>query len=234
MRLDKFLTETGGCTRSKAKAYIKAGAVLVNGNIIKRPESKIDENQDIVCLNQKRIVYNKFEYYMLNKPAGVVSATTDDRNKTVTSLIDSNNKNLFPVGRLDKDTEGLLLITNNGDLAHNLLSPKKHVDKKYYAKIAGVVTEETVHLFIAGLKISEEFTTLPAKLEIIKSDEISEIYVTIREGKFHQIKRMFIAVGMEVLYLKRISMKNLVLDNTLEPGEYRKLKEDEINDLLKA
>lgn len=234
MRLDRFLTETGGCTRSEAKSYIKAGKVTVDGTIIKRPELKIDENANIVCLNQKEIKYNKYEYYMLNKPAGVVSATSDGRDKTVVSLIDSNRKDIFPVGRLDKDTEGLLLITNNGELAHNLLSPKKHVDKMYYARISGCVTDEIVSLFAEGLKISNDFTALPAELKIIKSDEISEVYVTIREGKFHQIKRMFIAVGMEVIYLKRISMKNLVLDESLAPGEYRELKEDEINDLLKA
>lgn len=234
MRLDKFLAEAGGCTRSEAKLLIKSGKVTVNGKIVKKADEKIDEKADAVFMKNEEIKYHKYEYYMLNKPAGVVSATSDEKDKTVISLIGSNRKDLFPVGRLDKDTEGLLLITNDGVLAHNLLSPKKHVNKKYYAKISGYVTKDTVSVFAEGLKISNEFTAMPAKLEIITSDEVSEIYVTIQEGKYHQIKKMFIAVGMEVIYLKRISMKNLVLDKNLAPGMYRELKEDEINDLFKA
>lgn len=232
MRLDKFLTETHNCTRSQAKQIIRQGRITVNGSKVCKPEMKILENEDSVAIDDKLLTYAKYEYYMLNKPAGVVSATTDDRDRTVISLIDSGRTDLFPVGRLDKDTEGLLLITNNGELAHNLLSPKKHVDKTYYAKIEGIVTEEMIKAFEEGVKISEDFTALPAKLEIIKIGEISEVSVTIREGKFHQIKRMFKAFGMEVVFLKRLSMKNLVLDDKLSPGEYRKLTEEEINGLF--
>lgn len=232
MRLDKFLAETYGCTRSQAKQYIRQGRVKVNGIQVTKPETKISEDSDDICLNEMKLAYSKFEYYMLNKPAGVVSATSDYTQKTVTELIHSVKDDLFPVGRLDKDTEGLLLITNNGELAHNLLSPKKHVDKKYYARIHGRVTKEIVQEFAEGIQISPDFTTLPARLEIMKSAEESEVFVTIREGKFHQIKRMFLAVGMEVTYLKRISMKNLVLDDKLKPGEYRKLTEEEIKELF--
>lgn len=234
MRLDKYLVDTSECTRTQAKQYIKQGRISVNGETIKRPEFKLDENNDIICLDNKRLSYSKYEYYMLNKPAGYVSATEDLRDKTVISLIDSTKRDLFPVGRLDKDTEGLLLITNNGELAHNLLSPKKHVDKKYYAKVKGIITDAEIKRFHDGIRINDDFTTLPAKLEIIKSDMVSEVYVTIREGKFHQIKKMFIALGMEVIYLKRISMKNLVLDNSLSLGEYRALTEKEIEELFEA
>lgn len=168
------------------------------------------------------------EYYMLNKPAGVISASEDRRERTVVDLITTKKRNdLFPVGRLDRDTEGLLLITNDGDLAHRLLSPKKHVDKVYYARIDGKVTEEDQKVFAEGLDIGEEKKTLPAQLHILKSGEESEITLTIREGKFHQVKRMFHAVGKEVVYLKRLQMGSLKLDETLRPGEYRKLTEQE-------
>ena len=232
MRLDKFLTETTGCTRSQAKAYIKQQRVRVGSNCVRKPETKIDEYNEEVYLDSEMLCYKKYEYYMLNKPAGVVSATTDKKEKTVISLIDSMKDDLFPVGRLDKDTEGLLLITNNGELAHSLLSPKRHVDKVYFARIEGKVTKEVKDKFAEGLKVDEEFTALPAKLEIIKSADLSEIKITIREGKFHQIKRMFQAVGLKVVYLKRLSMKNLILDENLSPGEYRELTEDEIKELF--
>ena len=170
---------------------------------------------------------------MINKPAGVISATEDKKQTTVVELIDERKrKDLFPVGRLDKDTEGLLLITNDGELAHRLLSPKKHVDKVYYAEIEGRVNEEDVQKFKDGIQIDEEFTALPAELVILESGETSKIEVTIREGKFHQIKRMFHAVGKEVIYLKRLSMGTLELDESLELGEYRKLTEEELNALM--
>jgi len=231
MRLDKYLTLACPCTRSEAKKYIKQKRVSVNSLIAIKPEMKINDSDD-VCLDNKLLSYEEFEYYMLNKPAGYVSATTDNRDKTVISLIKSDKKDLFPVGRLDKDTEGLLLITNNGKMAHDLLSPKKHVDKRYFAKVKGRVTDDTIQIFATGIQIEEDFVTLPAQLEVITSDEFSEVYVTIREGKFHQIKRMFKAVNMEVLYLKRISMKNLILDDNLSLGEYRRLTLEEIRDLL--
>ncbi len=184
----------------------------------------------------RNISYVSYEYYMLNKPGGVVSATEDRRDTTVIDLIkDKKRKDLFPVGRLDKDTEGLLLITNDGDLAHRLLAPKKHVDKVYYAKIDGMVTEEDVKRFAEGIDIGadEEEMTRPAKLDIMKSGEESEIRLTIHEGKFHQVKRMFHAVNKEVTYLKRERMGTLCLDENLKPGEYRLLTEEEIENVRK-
>ena len=181
------------------------------------------------------MAYASLEYYMLNKPAGVVSATEDSRDTTVLDLIrDKKRKDLFPVGRLDKDTEGLLLITNDGALAHRLLSPKKHVDKVYYAKVQGKVTEEDVRCFQEGVNIGtdgKEEWTRPGTLEIIRSSSESEIRLSICEGKYHQVKRMFQAVGKEVTYLKRESMGPLVLDENLHSGEYRPLTKEEIKDV---
>ena len=235
MRLDKYLAEMGAGTRSEVKKQIRKGSVTVNDEVIRSTDFKVDEKTDAVCCNGQPVSYVSMEYYMLNKPAGVVSATEDKRDRTVLDLIkDKKRKDLFPVGRLDKDTEGLLLITNDGQLAHDLLSPKKHVDKTYYAKIAGKVTEEDVKLFADRVNIGSEENeewTLPAHLEILKSAEESEVRLTIREGKFHQVKRMFQAVGKEVTYLKRESMGNLRLDETLELGEYRSLTEEEIKGL---
>lgn len=232
IRLDKYLAEMGAGTRSEVKKYIRQGSVTVDGVTVKKPEEKVNELTQKVCVNGKQIGYEKFEYYMLNKPKGVVSATTDQKDQTVVELIESRKrKDLFPVGRLDKDTEGLLLITNDGELAHRLLAPKKHVDKVYYAKIDGTVTEETVARFREGLDIGSGEFAKPSSLTIVKSGLISEIELTIQEGKFHQVKRMFHAVGMEVLELKRLSMGSLVLDPALKPGEYRRLKEEEVEKL---
>lgn len=232
IRLDKYLAEMGAGTRSEVKKYIRQGSVTVDGVTVKKPEEKVNELTQKVCVNGKQIGYEKFEYYMLNKPKGVVSATTDPKDQTVVELIESRKrKDLFPVGRLDKDTEGLLLITNDGELAHRLLAPKKHVDKVYYAKIDGTVTEETVARFREGLDIGSGDFAKPSSLTIVKSGLISEIELTIQEGKFHQVKRMFHAVGMEVLELKRLSMGSLVLDPALKPGEYRRLKEEEVEKL---
>lgn len=236
IRLDKFLSEMGVGTRQEVKQYIRKGKVEVDGEIAKRPELKVDETKANVTLDGERIGYASYVYYMLNKPSGVVSATEDKREKTVIDLIkDKKRKDLFPVGRLDKDTEGLLLITNDGDLAHRLLAPKKHVDKVYYAKIDGMVTEEDVKRFAEGIDIGaeEEEMTRPAKLDIMKSAEESEIRLTIHEGKFHQVKRMFLAVGKEVTYLKRERMGTLCLDENLKPGEYRLLTEEEIENVRK-
>lgn len=232
LRLDKYLADMGIGTRTQVKKEISRGSVQVNGEVIKRPEQKIDTETDQVIYAGKPVTYAEYEYYMLNKPAGVVSATEDRHDQTVLDLITDRQRNdLFPVGRLDKDTEGLLLITNDGDLAHRLLSPKKHVDKLYYAKVAGKVTEEDGEKFRQGVDIGEEKLTLPAELKILKSDAISEIHLTIREGKFHQVKRMFQAVGKEVVYLKRLQMGTLSLDESLAPGEYRKLTENEVREL---
>lgn len=232
IRLDKYLSEMGVGTRSEVKKYIRQGAVTVDGQAAKKPEEKVDESSQIVCVNGKQVGYEKFEYYMLHKPAGVVSATTDKADKTVVELIESKKrKDLFPVGRLDKDTEGLLLITNDGELAHRLLSPKKHVDKVYYAKIDGHVTEKEVKRFAEGMEIGGGESAKPSELKILKEDDISEIELTIQEGKFHQVKRMFHAVGMEVVYLKRISMGSIMLDETLPAGSYRALTEEEVEKL---
>ena len=232
IRLDKYLADMGCGTRSQVKRGITKGGAEVNGVRVTRPEEKIDTERDMVLFNGRTVGYAEFEYYMLNKPAGVVSATEDRRERTVLDLIDERQrKDLFPVGRLDKDTEGLLLITNDGELAHRLLSPKRHVDKVYYARVAGKITEEHRKLFAAGVDIGDEKPALPAELRILSSKEISEVELTIHEGRFHQVKRMFHAVGGEVLYLKRTSMGSLRLDECLEPGQYRRLTEDEIRAL---
>ena len=232
LRLDKLLADMGYGTRSEIKKEIAKGGVTVNGTVMKKPEAKIDTERDIVCIKGEKAVYARYEYFMLNKPAGVVSATMDRRERTVLDLIeDKKRDDLFPVGRLDKDTEGLLLITNNGELAHQLLSPKKHVDKVYFARVRGTMTEEDIKMFSEGLDIGDEKKTLPAQLSILSSGEISETRITIREGRFHQIKRMFAAVGKEVVYLKRLGMGTLTLDESLAPGEYRRLTEEEVTGL---
>lgn len=232
IRLDKYLADMGCGTRSQVKREIAGGSVMVNGAPARRPEDKIDTEKDSVVFRGSPVGYVEYEYFMLNKPAGVVSATEDRKERTVLDLIDARQrKDLFPVGRLDKDTEGLLLITNDGEMAHRLLSPKKHVDKVYYARVAGRITEEHVRLFAEGVDIGDEKPTLPAELTVLSSGEISEIELVIREGRFHQVKRMFQAAGGEVTYLKRLRMGSLVLDGELEPGEYRKLTEEEVRAL---
>lgn len=231
MRVDKFLSEMNIGTRSEIKEMIRKGRVSINNVICSKPEEKVDADSDTVSVDGEPIKYENYIYLMLNKPAGVVTATRDNKEKTVIDLINSSRKDIFPVGRLDKDTEGLLILTNDGKLAHNLLSPKKKVDKVYYAKVDGRVTEKDVSDFLAGIRIGKDEVCLPARLEILTSDNISEIKLTIQEGKFHQVKRMFEAVGKKVIYLKRISMGGLELDPCLKPGEYRRLTEDEIKNL---
>ena len=232
IRLDKYLSDMGMGTRSRIKKEIRSGQVIVNGKPICRPELKINTDQDEVLFQGEPVTYEEYEYYMLNKPAGVISAASDRQETTVVDLIkDRKRDDLFPVGRLDKDTEGLLIITNNGELAHRLLSPKKHVDKVYFAKVKGIVTEDDIECFAQGLDIGDEKPTLPAELVICSSDEISGILLTIREGRFHQVKRMFQAVGKEVVYLKRLRMGPVTLDDSLKPGEYRRLTEEEVDRL---
>ena len=233
VRLDKFLADAGAGTRSEVKKFIQKGKVQVNGVPAKKSEIKVSEEDEVVLDGNRISQAPEFVYYLLHKPAGYVSATEDKRDKTVMELVASDRKGLFPVGRLDKDTEGLLLLTDDGELAHRLLSPKKHVDKTYYAKIDGQVTEEHVKQFREGLDIGDEKKTLPAVLTILLSGPVSEIEVTIHEGRFHQIKRMFEAVGCKVTYLKRLSMGSLVLDETLPLGEYRSLTEAELEGLTK-
>ena len=230
MRLDKYLSEMGAGTRSDLKKAIRAGRVTVNGSVMKDPAAHVRED-DEVRLDGEPVAYEEYVYYMLHKPAGVISATEDKRQQTVLDLIDERQrKGLFPVGRLDRDTEGLLLITNDGELAHRLLSPKRHVDKVYFARLDGPVSEAERKLFAEGLRIDEMFTALPADLEIL--DPPSEVRVTIREGKFHQVKRMFETVGREVLYLKRLSMGPLLLDECLPIGAYRRLTSEELSAIM--
>lgn len=232
MRLDKYLADCGVGTRSEVKIYLKKGMVTLNGEKVVKGDVKVKEGTDRICFQGEEVQFQKNRYYMLYKPAGVVSAVTDNLHRTVIDLLDVTNKQkLFPVGRLDIDTEGLLLLTDDGALSHELLSPKKHVDKTYYAVISGLVTEEDIIKFREGLDIGEKKNTLPGELVILKAGETSEITLTIHEGKFHQVKRMFEAVGKEVTYLKRLSMGSLVLDETLAPGEYRELTEIELTKL---
>ena len=232
MRLDKYLCEAGLGTRSQVKKLLKSGVVTVNGRTARKPEEKI-ERSDTVAVSGKELSVSELEYWMLHKPSGYVSATEDKRFPTVTELLpEEARRDLFPVGRLDRDTEGLLLLTNDGKLAHYLLSPKRHVDKVYYAKVRGKVAEEQVEAFREGVDIGDEKKTLPAVLEVLKcvpaGDAFeSEVRVTLREGRYHQIKRMFAALACEVVYLKRLSMGSLKLDESLAPGDCRLLTEKE-------
>lgn len=231
IRLDKFLADMGLGTRSEVKKEIHKGQVRVNGIPERSPEYKLDIQKDLVEVNGRQISYAQQEYYMLNKPTGVVSATEDKKDMTVLDLIqEKQRKDLFPVGRLDKDTEGLLLITNDGLLAHQLLSPKKHVKKTYFVRVENPVSPEDIKILEEGVDIGEEKRTLPAEISCL-SPEKNSLCLTIKEGKFHQIKRMFQAVDNKVLYLKRLSMGSLTLDETLAPGEYRPLTKEEIERL---
>lgn len=230
VRLDRFLADAGTGTRSEVKKMIQKGRVLVNDQPASGPEQKISPDLDRVLLDGKeQTEAPDFLYYILNKPAGYISATEDSKDKTVMDLLPKiARRNLFPVGRLDKDTEGLLLITDDGALAHELLSPAKHVDKTYYAKVKGVVTKEDQEAVKNGVDIGEAKLTMSAKLEILNTDgEYSEILLTIREGKFHQVKRMMEAVGKTVVYLKRLSMGGLVLPEDLPIGQWRMLTTEE-------
>lgn len=226
MRLDKFLCDTAGLTRTEAKNAVKKGQIAVNGQVQKAADFKVKENTDTVTFQGKPLSYAAFHYYMLHKPAGVITATEDKKESTVMDILrEEKVKNLFPVGRLDKDTEGLLLITDDGELAHNLLSPKKHVDKEYLVKVRDSISEEDCRKLSEGVDIGDEKPTAPAKVERMAE---KEILLTIREGRFHQVKRMLQAVGNEVLYLKRLSMGSLRLPEDLEKGAYRPLSEEEI------
>lgn len=230
MRLDKFLCDAGVGSRKDIKKIIKSGAVFVQGFSSIRPETHIDPENDKVFLNGSPVAYKKFIYLMMNKPKGYISATFDKRLPTVLDLVPEEflHYDLFPAGRLDIDTEGLLLLTNDGQLAHNILSPKKHIPKTYFAEVSGKVTDEDIEKFSEGVIIDGDIKTKPAVLKILSSGEISEINLTITEGKFHQVKRMFEAVGKEVIYLKRIKMNALFLDESLPLGELRELTEDEV------
>lgn len=233
-RLDKFLAHYGLGTRKEVKNLIHKGHVSVNNETIRKEDLKIDPEQDTVIVNEQVINYKQYIYIMLNKPAGYVSATKDNLHPTVIDLIKGYQQyDLFPAGRLDKDTEGLLIITNDGDFSHKLLSPKRHHSKIYYAIIDGIMTCEDVKQFKEGITI-DNYQCFPANLDIIHTtDNQSDVYIEIFEGKFHQIKKMVKAVGKKVIYLKRLEIKSLVLDKNLQPGQYRELTDDELFDLKK-
>lgn len=234
-RLDKILSNLGYGTRKEIKHKIKSGLVKIDGKVSKDNSLKVDPKETIIEFHNKEVNYREYIYLLLNKPQGVISATEDNYNKTVIDLINDKYKafNPFPVGRLDKDTEGLLLLTNDGKLSHNLLSPKKHIDKKYYVEVEGKLSEKDISKFKEGIDIGEKDITLPAKLKIISSEKISKGYVIIREGKFHQVKRMFKALNKEVVFLKRVAMGELELDTKLNLGEYRELTKEELQILNK-
>ena len=235
MRLDKFLSQTGKFTRAEAKKVIKSKRVRLNGEVVKDGKIKINEDSDKIFLDGELLALNNKEvYYMLNKPVGVVSATKDDKDKTVIDLIDSpgRKEDLFPVGRLDKETTGLLIITNDGKFAHNIISPKKHIPKTYEAVVTGKISEKEVKIFSQGMELANGDKLQPAHLDVIsysKKDDTSKVRVIIHEGKYHQVRRMFGAVSQRVLELDRVKIGLLELDNTLERGEYRELTEKELN-----
>lgn len=233
MRLDKFLCDMQLGTRSHVKNCIRKGSVSVNGIVVKNPDYKLNENTDHVTYMGNTVTYQSFYYYMLHKPMDVVTATKDSHDRTVMDLLpDACGKNLSPVGRLDKDTEGLLLITNDGELAHSLLSPKKHVEKTYYAECSGAIDSDKLHMLESGVDIGDKEPACLAKVRMIsQSDDSYVMELTITEGRFHQVKRMVQAVGGSVTYLKRLSMGSLSLDSELPKGAYRPLTEDEITQL---
>ena len=233
MRLDKLLSNMGYGSRKEVKILLKSKAVEVNGMIAKDVSMHVDTDADEILVVGEKVVYTEFIYLMMNKPPGVISATEDKHDKTVIDLLDPLSQHFkpFPVGRLDKDTEGLLILTNDGHLSHQLLSPKKHVSKLYFAVIEGRVTEEDVKKFKEGVRLEDGYFTKPGELTILSSGDVSEIELSIMEGKFHQVKRMFESVGKKVTYLKRIRMGSLQLDETLELGDYRHLTEDELEAL---
>ena len=256
IRLDKYLVEMGMGTRSQVKEAARKGRIRIDGIVETDTSRKVDPDKEQVSFDGEDVSYVRMEYYVLNKPQGVVSATEDRHYKTVVELIDQKQrKDLFPVGRLDVDTEGLLLITNDGELAHRLLSPKHHVDKKYYAIVEGMLPGDAAVQFEKGIVLKDGTVTMPAHLKVLKSSgeegfkegdvwEVSakrgregeegfgkgnaRVLVTVQEGKFHQVKRMFEALGCKVVFLKRMSMGPLVLDEGQKPGEYRALTEEEL------
>ena len=231
VRIDKILSELGFGSRQEIKKYVKAGKIRINDNIVKKPEEKLNSEVDKLFFEGKEVEVEEFETFILYKPAGYVCATKDNVHKTVMELIDSKRKNIVPVGRLDLDTEGILILTNDGDLNHRLVSPSSHVDKTYYAIFEGRLNENAVEMTKNGLDIGEGEVSKPANLEIISSNEIM---LTIHEGKFHQVKRMVKALGGEVTYLKRVAFGGLRLDDLkLKKGESRKITEIEM-EMLKG
>lgn len=233
MRLDKFIVNCGMATRSEVKKLVKQGRVTVDGITAVKSDEKIDENTSVVCLDGEQLNYREFIYLMLNKPSGYVSATYDAKLPTVIDLVPEEYLHFepFPVGRLDIDTEGLLILTNDGKLAHELTSPKKHVYKTYYAELDADMEDADIEIFKNGIKLDEDFTTLPAELVI--TEDRKKVYISICEGKFHQVKRMCQKVGKNVVYLERVKMGGLELDGSLERGMVRELKDNEIQLIYK-
>ncbi|MFS9078941.1 pseudouridine synthase [Streptococcus infantis] len=238
MRLDKYLVACALGSRTEVKNFLKAGRVMVNGKKEKSAKLQINEDTDEICFDGQKLTYEEFVYYMMNKPQGVISATEDPKHKTVLDLLDdlARSKEVFPVGRLDIDTHGLLLLTNDGNLAHALLSPKRHVNKTYLAQVDGIMTQEDVEKFAQGIPL-KDFTCQPAKLELVSVDtekEESLVRVIIAEGKFHQVKRMVAYCGKEVVDLQRLTMGTLTLDEDLKRGEWRRLSQEELEGLLES
>lgn len=230
MRLDKFLANSGIGSRKEVKELIKQGLVFVNDERIKNSDKNIDEINDVIKIRDKCIEYRKYVYIMLNKPQNVISSTEDNKHKTVIDLIKGyDTYNIFPVGRLDIDTEGLLLLTNDGKLSHNLLSPKKHVEKEYFVKLKENITDIDINKVENNIELEDGYICKKAKIKRLSKNEL---YISITEGKFHQVKRMFKAVDNEVVFLKRIRMANILLDKNLKSGEYRELTEDELKGLI--
>lgn len=219
-RLDKMLASQNVGSRKEVQKLIKNGEVYVNGEICRKPDTKVDVDSDEITVSGQAVNYQKYIYIMMNKPGGVLSASTDKYDKTVIDLLpeEYKRKGLFPAGRLDKDTEGLLIITDDGDFAHRMLSPKKHVEKKYIAKLDKEITEETIKRFEDGIIFADGTECMPAKLELEDESDKKTGIVTICEGKFHQVKKMFICCGIKVVHLKRISIGNLYLDSNLPIG----------------
>jgi 16S rRNA pseudouridine516 synthase len=230
MRIDKLLSNSGFGSRKDVKALLKQGAVSVDGVPVKDPAHHVDPDSREITVYGDPVDYREFIYVMMHKPPGVISATEDTRDRTVVDLLPYEYRRFkpFPVGRLDKDTEGLLLLTNDGKLSHELLSPKKHVGKTYYAVIEGEVTEADGDAFRQGVELDDGYVTKPAELSILRSGPESEIELTITEGKYHQVKRMFESRGKQVTYLKRLTMGPLELDPDLGTGDWRELSEDEL------
>ena len=228
-RLDKLLASQGMGSRKEVAHLIRTGQVIVDGNLEKHPESKWDPETASIVINGRSLLFQRFCYLMMNKPKGVISASNDPRCRTVIDLVPEKwrRKGLFPAGRLDKDTEGLLIITNDGDFAHRMLSPKKQVFKLYEAEVSGKIGEDQIQKFQEGIILEDGTKCLPAQLQVVRCDETSTVHVWICEGKFHQIKRMFLAVNSEVLRLKRLQIGQLALDQALEPGICREISEKE-------
>ena len=228
-RLDKLIASSGKWSRREVKELIRQGRVSVNGAAATSPEEKADPQSDCIQVNGQTLLYREYTWIMLNKPAGYLSARTDSRAPTVLDLLprELQRQGLFPVGRLDKDTEGLLLLTNDGALAHNLLAPRRHVDKVYFVRVEGQLTREDEIAFAQGMVLGDGLVCQPARLDILCAGPISQAHVTLREGKFHQVKRMLAACGKTVLYLERIEMGGLKLDSSLSRGDYRFLTQEE-------